>query len=448
MKGIKGFKMEKRAFTTVEIVIVLIIIAVVVTGAFLSYRLFMDKASSSQAVLDLGVIRQFEEVRKLEGKEFVPAENTEQVNEALGLEIKPKYYEYKIEGVTEDNFIIIAQRISEDIAGAPLTIAMDRAGAVTYGYGELTGSTGGGGTGAGGTGGGGTTGEGTTGGGGTTGSGGGGGGTGGGESGGGTGGTTGGGGGTGGDGGTNEGGGGGTGGGGGGGTGGGGGGSYGSATSPVYNAEILSCLAKLKDIDVTFSLGDTGAYYYDLITTKNITVEYVYIEPDPLGWTMGKWVVGDNAIRLNQDLKTRPGWPAEAIACVIMHEATHADYNYNAEKWISRILERWPTYQGIPLTRDLLTLGQAYYYNPETQTYEAQPLLDPSITAEYFANCNEAEAWRELKDSYPDNIADGILKGKLDRFNQGEDAIRAWLRSISVYSTLPEFYSGEPARQQ
>ncbi|HTY44636.1 MAG TPA: type II secretion system protein [Patescibacteria group bacterium] len=392
-------------FSILELVIVLVILSIGAVVGFGVYKIYIEKARSAEAVIDAGHIRRAEEAYKLEKGTYVAAENTEQLNQLLGMDLEPKYYEYRVVDVTDDNFLIIAQRIGKDLEYdssliGTIVLAMDKSGFVSSSYAPPMGGTGGIVTGGGGPAGG-------------SGIGGGGGGPGGGA--------------------------------GGGGAPGGGGGPgvvnyYGSAVPPVYNADILEALNMLKDIKVTFATGDTGAYYYNLIIDRNINVKYGALD----NTTVAEWMPGENTIMVNQSLKAEPGWPAAAIACSIIHEATHADYDYNPEKWIQRILERWPTYQGVALTQALITDPKQaiLYYNPATQTYEQKPSLYYSITEEYFTNSNEAEAWRELKGSYTQDFEDG----KLARFNQGEEAIRAYLRSIPAYAHLPEFYPTEPPR--
>lgn len=186
-----------------------------------------------------------------------------------------------------------------------------------------------------------------------------------------------------------------------------------------------------------FDVGDSGKDYYNLIIEKNVSVVFEEIESEEDTFTFGYFSLEQNKIVLNPLLPEEYGWTPEALAAVVVHEATHVDYTYNPVKWVGRILDRWPTYQGVTLTAELLTQQMIYLYNPETQLYEETPYLFYSITEEYFTNCNEAQAWEKLKNGYEIPFLDG----KVARYYQGEDAVRAYLRQSY---DLPEFYADEP----
>lgn len=409
--------MKKRAFTVLELTITLIVICVLVGMALMSYQLYVEKAKSGEAIVNVGAIRKAEEMYRLLKGEYINADNADEISQRLSLEITPKFYEYRIVGATADNFLVVARRIGENLgeylgSGAIpselMVVAMDKTGGVsntdlfaTTG-GQGAGTTGGGGS-WGGVSGitswiGGTPGSGT---GGTTGGGGGG------SSGGGT-----------------------------------GGGELPQATGGsipqpvVYSAEIQAALEKVASVGSKFIYisesgvsveGDSGQYYYDLIQEKNINVAYIQMNPSWLGY----WSSSDNLIAINESLKTDPGWPTETISAIITHEATHADYSYNPATWVNRITTLWPQAVG------------PYFVDPAE-------LLDPfgdlyySITEEYFTNANEAQLWKEYQADYAGVPGDGITfeDGKVSRYEQGEAVVRAYLRAIPSYAGLPEFYPG------
>ncbi|MBM3251362.1 MAG: hypothetical protein FJZ11_01085 [Candidatus Omnitrophica bacterium] len=382
----------RKGFSTLEILIALIILSSLIGASIGVYKGYIEKAKSMEAVVNVAQIQRAEEAHKLEKGTYVGADNIDQINELLGLDILPKYYEYRVVGVTEDDFIVLAQRISDGLEAGKIplnlnVIAMNKTGAIKSGYQQYVGSGGVGGGSGGGSGGGETTFdvEGIT------------------SSSGGitiAGGVT----------------------------------SVvqvgGPAPPVVYAAEIQAALDALKSTTKTLPLGDSGEYYYNLIKERNIAVEYTALDKNILGM----WVPRENKIEINESLQTEPDWPAEAIACIIAHEATHADYDYNAYKWIERITELYG-YTEEQLVEEGL---YRFFFNPETGLYEKQPVIQYSLTEEYFCFYNEAEVWKELKNGY----TNWVLDYEVSLFDQGEAAVRADLRTRSSYTDLPEFFKG------
>lgn len=408
MKSVKGLSL-------IEIVIVIFLITFLSGLSFYVYRHYTEKAISAEAMVSVGAIKDAEELYRVGAGTYVAAEDTEQINERLELDIVPKYYEYEVVGVTDDNFIIIARRIgadlqeyldAEEVPPRPIVIAMDKSGIIDSGYGQYLGIGGGaggeigttglGGTGAGGigstgggfgdfpdVGGGAGTGTGVTG-------------TAGGETGGGT------------------------------GIPGGGIPFLGGVEPAVYDSEILDALNMLKDNDTDLTLGDTIGYYYELITERNISVIYDDVSKYGATGAIAVWRgPGYNTIYVNEEYKTKS--PESAIAAVIVHEATHADYDYNPEKWLAIIEERYPAVD----TSEIIN-GYLYVYNPETETFDEKPHLRSSITQEYFAFSNGLETWQELRNGDSDEDQNAWLA----EYVQGEDHMRDELKK---YYDLPDY---------
>lgn len=316
---------KRRGFSLLEMVIALCIIGLLIAAGVMAYRSHVEKARSSEAVITAGKISQAEEMHKIENGTYIPADSTQQVNERLGLQIITKDFEYRVVNVTEDNFIVIAQRIGLDaqkgqIPEAPMVLAMSRSGMLAQGgggyqpypggasgVGQIIQSPPGFGSGGGGGGGGGggavTTTDDNSGGSGYS------------EP---SGGTSG-----------------------GGGSSGAGGASRANLT--VYDSNLADSMALLMG-------SAAGRYYYDLIVDNDIPYEFGATTDNALGqWDGTKIVIRENLHTL---------YPESAIAAIIAHEATHADYDLNPDRWITSTLAAHPE-----LTRDDLHIDVAPYYS-------------------------------------------------------------------------------------
>ena len=124
---------RRRAFAFVEIILAVLIIGILFGLIFAFYRASIEKAKYVDAVINVANIGKAEEMYRNETGEYVAAANTQEVNERLGLNIEPRWYEYKVIGVTNDNFIVLAQRIIDDINSGEIstTIARNRSGPVS-----------------------------------------------------------------------------------------------------------------------------------------------------------------------------------------------------------------------------------------------------------------------------------------------------------------------------
>lgn len=199
-----------------------------------------------------------------------------------------------------------------------------------------------------------------------------------------------------------------------GGTGGSGGGTGGSDGSsggdevvpPIYDSSIDGALEIL-------SKSRIGAEYADLINGKKISVEYEDFSPNPgLADVAAYFNPERNIIRVNLILKTIS--PEQAIAALICHEATHADYWYNPQEWIAKTKAAHPE------------LSDSAISIPRN-----------SIDQEYNAYRNEVLLWQEVKGGLPDVLLDGLT----ENYNQGEAYFKTLIALVYMETDplIPEY---------
>ncbi len=381
---------SRRGFTLVEIGIAVLVIGILVALASVVYLKTIAKSEDSEALVNLAAIKRAEVNKQAEAGTFVNASDTSEVNEKLDSgEIQEKIFRYKVVNATKEDFVAIAERITDGskitTKDKPIEIAMYADGSLSYTYPSST-VTSGSGYGLGGTSYAGT----AYGGGGGSGSGGfgvpggfSGGGVSGGAGGGSGGGLAGSSGGT------------------GFGTISGGGASVVDVSVQVVDPALSGALSALK----TSTLGET---LYDLIYGKSISVIYEAMG----GGVLAYWSLSENKIAINSLLRD---WTNEALAAEIAHEATHADYTYNGDKWVAETLERHSELS----EGDLHIVTYPYY----------------SLDQEYMANYQQVDVWKALKGTQS-NL---VLDEKEVRIDQGEDFTKAYLRTIPSYAGLPEY---------
>ncbi len=368
----------KNGFTLVELLVTIAVAAVLAGIVFFAFTRIFKKAITSEALVNVNKIREAEKMRKAEQGAFVAAKDTEEINKLLELNIRPRYYDYRVVGVTDEDFLVIASRIGEDIeesgsdsdvrviamTGSGILQSGTSAGApVRRGGGTLTGGAAG------------LVDESTPGS-----SGGGGGGsvvTGGIESG--------------------------TGSGGGSAGGGSGGGSSGGGSSGETDEDdtdnddggiaLTAVLTVLEN-------STEGNYYYNLMVEKNVTYNYEDMGTGYLGLFTPSWWSHfypdysglSNNIAVNTELGS--SWSAEAIACVMAHEALHADYVHNTEKWVADTMGR------LGVTREELN----WYTDPVT----GEEILGDSVDQEYQAFQLAARLWKEIRGTQTNDELDYI----------------------------------------
>lgn len=199
----------------------------------------------------------------------------------------------------------------------------------------------------------------------------------------------------------------------------------------VFDSEITDVLALLD--------GSTaGQYYFDLIAAKKISVIYQdFSQVDGISdLTLAYWQGPiTNTIFVSDRLKTT--MPASAIAAVIAHEATHADYDWNPEKAIAETLARHTE-----LSRDDINIFRIddteiifWIEDPETNTIQFRVLLLNSLDQEYISFVSTATVWSEIKGT----DTNASLDFELFLYQQGEDVYKANLRTRGSYRNLSNF---------
>ncbi|MCX5708022.1 MAG: type II secretion system protein [Candidatus Omnitrophica bacterium] len=361
---------KKSGFNLIEIAITMAIVGILATLSFYGYKHTVDKTIKTNALLTLNAIRQAEQTRKIDNKSFIAANNTSEINQILELKVQPKYYEYRVINVTDDDFLVIAERIGSDIDSQDglsnrIVIVMNGGGELQPGSltpggngggglivtgGSNPGSTGGGNipgvpgvgvnVGSGGSSGGGST----------------------------------------------------------------GGGSGGLATRDSGIAANLAIAFEL--------LKGVNDEAYNLIIDKNISIIFDDFSkyPGTANALAFWWGTAHNTIYVNQSLQA--GTSNQAIAALISHEATHADYDYNSQEWIDYTLA-----QHSELTAADLSIP------------------DNSIDQEYNCFGKQVAVWNELKDARGDANNDAWAA----YYAQGEAAMKAQIRSVYSDQALPEY---------
>ncbi|MDD5270667.1 MAG: type II secretion system protein [Candidatus Omnitrophica bacterium] len=392
---------KRRAFSLIEILLAITVIAVFFGLIFAFYKNAINKSKYVEAVATVANIAKTEEIAKLETGEYIAAANTQEVNERLGMDIEPRWFNYKVVGVTNDNFIVLAERIRDDIesgdlAGDDIVVARNNTGPISpdsvnqpptdLGGDDIGGpdtgdsappgssSPGSGGPSSGSPGGGspgadsGDSGDSDdsspT-----------------------------------------------------------GGGSDDSIRYPTQTAAPSSLLDYLDDAPL-------AADRLDLINDNDIRMVYVNNADYGVSLSSGAFwwgkedhytydydgnqvFVTGNTIFINQNV-LQMGFTEPALACLVAHEATHADYDYNPQEWIDATKAAHPE-----LTDDDIHIDQ-YPGN--------------SIDQEYNANAAMLQLW--------DVIGDGPNES-LDLYNteyaKGEASFKTWLRTFASYATLPDY---------
>ena len=130
-------KTRSSGFSLVEIVIVLVIIGLLAALSIFIYSHFVDKAKSTEVIITAGNIREAEITHKIDKGEYVKADNVQEINDLLSLSINPKNYDYRVVGVSDQNFMVLANKIDTD----KIVIAMNKDGLIHQEYGSSGGSS-------------------------------------------------------------------------------------------------------------------------------------------------------------------------------------------------------------------------------------------------------------------------------------------------------------------
>ncbi len=397
MKRVMRYKRAgRKAFTLVEILIALAVVGVLFGLIFAFYKSAVDRSKYVEAVATVDSISKAEEINQMNTGDYVAADNTQEVNDKLGLDIESKEYNYMVVGVTNDNFIVLAEKIMDDInngnlATEPTIIAKNKTGPVSpESLPESTptgepGNTspeapGGGGPGGGGPGGGSPSGENSP------------------ES------------------------------------------NPAGAGSPNGGGGDTLLYPHQRPVDASLldfmTLAPLADDRLNLINDKHIHI--VFVDPNDYGVdpvNTGAWWYGigngftfnssgrpvyvtGNTIFVNQDITST--WTNEALASIISHEATHADYDYNPDVWIAAT-EAAPPFP----TADQIHITTA---------------PGNSIDQEFQADTAMVQLWTVVKDpNNPNDVNNSFLNDYKASYDQGEASFKADLKRIPAYAGLPNF---------
>ncbi|MDD2702436.1 MAG: type II secretion system protein [Candidatus Omnitrophica bacterium] len=104
----------RRAFTMIEVVIVLVISGIIATLGFMNYRNFTEKNRGKNAETNLSVIFNAEKRYKLSNNEYFACDGcaVSDLNKGLDIFIDDPYFTYTITA-DEDDFSAVAVRNSE-----------------------------------------------------------------------------------------------------------------------------------------------------------------------------------------------------------------------------------------------------------------------------------------------------------------------------------------------
>jgi len=133
----KRIRMRRRkAFSLLEILLSLAVVGVLFGLIFAFYRAAIERSKHVDAVATVDAISKAEEINQMNTGEYVAAASTQEVNEKLGMDIKPRWYRYKVIGVTDDDFIVLAEKILDDINDRrlntePTVIARNKSGPIS-----------------------------------------------------------------------------------------------------------------------------------------------------------------------------------------------------------------------------------------------------------------------------------------------------------------------------
>jgi hypothetical protein len=152
---------------------------------------------------------------------------------------------------------------------------------------------------------------------------------------------------------------------------------------------------------------------YNLINEKSISIIFDDFSKYPGAETAAAfwWGILNNTIYINQTYQNNT--PNEAIAALISHEATHADYEYNPQKWID------------------YTLSQ---HSELTEADLSIPWSD-SIDQEYNCFGRQVLVWNTIKDGKSDLNNDAWAA----EYAQGEADMKATIRLVYAAQALPEY---------
>jgi len=107
---------DKKGFTLIELIIVVIIVGVLASIALPQYSAFKEKAMVAEAANTMGVIRKVEEIYRAETGQYIPSDGSVTITSSADIEkylnLKVSYinWSYKVECMTPSEVYITATR--------------------------------------------------------------------------------------------------------------------------------------------------------------------------------------------------------------------------------------------------------------------------------------------------------------------------------------------------
>lgn len=160
---------------------------------------------------------------------------------------------------------------------------------------------------------------------------------------------------------------------------------------------------------------ELGAYYAQLIIDHNISIvfmRYPGSDSRATATVAGNWTPGNNTISLADNYRFTADHAG--MASILAHEAVHADYTYNPQRWIDYLSRRHPEVSSNSIPRN--SIDQEYNAVSlqvlTLQAIQGTPQLTPS------------EARRLLRHNL---------------YYQREDYLKDLIRGTLNYGVLPEY---------
>ena len=106
---------SKKGFTLMELLIVIIILAILISLSIPTYQKTIERAKDKEAIANLLLIQAAEKIYKLETNKFYPESGSVTVigtiNDELRLDLKENIWDYSVEALgSGSNFLAIADR--------------------------------------------------------------------------------------------------------------------------------------------------------------------------------------------------------------------------------------------------------------------------------------------------------------------------------------------------
>jgi prepilin-type N-terminal cleavage/methylation domain-containing protein len=127
-------KKRSRAFTMLEVLITLAILAGLAAIAIPVYQKAVRRSESAEAIMSMNAIRSSQQAYHAQHQTYVEADSTNAINQMLGLDIRENLFTYSILEASDNDFIIIARRLGTSLLETvgEAMLSMNAQGAVAY----------------------------------------------------------------------------------------------------------------------------------------------------------------------------------------------------------------------------------------------------------------------------------------------------------------------------